>query len=73
MELISRYSDVLACTLEKDKHGRSVGTAVVRSALSVFSLMIVYVMMAQENFEETPVYFAVLTYKKKERGYCSES
>ncbi|XP_067044322.1 ELAV-like protein 1 [Acropora muricata] len=30
VELISRYGDVLACTLEKDKHGRSLGTAVVR-------------------------------------------
>lgn len=51
MELISRYSDVLACTLEKDKHGRSVGTAMVRSALRFFSLMIVYVMMMRENYE----------------------
>lgn len=54
MELISRYGDVLACTLEKNKHGGSLGTAVVRSALRVFSLMIVYVMMTQENCEEKP-------------------
>ena len=64
MELISRYNDVLACTLEKDKHGRSVGTAVVRSALRVFSLIIiiVYVMMMQENYEEKPVYFQPMTF-----------
>ena len=54
MEYISRYGEVLACTLEKDKHGRSLGTAVVRSALRVFSLMIVYVMITQENCEEKP-------------------
>ena len=62
MELISRYSDVLACTLEKDKHGRSGGTAVVRSALRVFSSMIVHVMMKQENCEEKPVYFQPMTF-----------
>ena len=64
VELISRYSDVLACTLEKDKHGRSVGTAVVRSALRVFSLMIVYVMMMQENYEEKPLYFDLIWHVK---------
>ena len=62
MELISRYNDVLACTLEKAKHGRSVGTAVVRSVLRVFSLTIVYVMMMQENYEEKPVYFQPMTF-----------
>lgn len=64
MELISTYSDVLACTLEKDSRGTSLGTAVVRSVLKVFSLMIfnIYYLKMQENCGEKSEYFQPMTF-----------
>ena len=36
VELFKPYSDVLACTIDRDYHGKSLGTAVVRSSLEAF-------------------------------------
>ncbi|XP_068673930.1 uncharacterized protein [Montipora foliosa] len=36
VELFKPYSDVLACTIDRDYHAKSLGTAVVRSSLKAF-------------------------------------